>query len=285
MGAMKEAELMLRWFVLLTGYFYVCSTGLEEGCIWRGSGVPHSDRPSVVSMETTCHQGQLYWTDPFGGLRVTFNPRMRVHFDFKLCFTARHPGVRIYREQLESLTLLSEGSENVTKKAVCIKSKGEQLPVLYLETEENQTMTQVNYTVFVNGRKRPRHERIKECKPCRYSTLLKSLCKSEFAVRGYIHPMFPVGNGQNEQATIVATEVIRQENNIFVKRSETDDEFTASVKVPNGCHWKQMEKHLFLLTGELEAGKGPVLRCHIKEEIWVKLRKQNILDMCSMLQF
>lgn len=112
-------------------------------------------------METTCHQGQLYWTDPFGGLRVTFNPRMRVHFDFKLCFTARHPGVRIYRELLESLTLLSEGSENVTKKAVCIKSKGEQLPVLYLETEENQTMTQVNYTVFVNGRKRPRHERIK----------------------------------------------------------------------------------------------------------------------------
>lgn len=126
----------------------------------RFSGVSH-DRPSVVSIETVCHQGQLQWTDPFGGLRVTFNPRMKVHSDFKLCFTARHPGVRIYREGLESLTLLSEDGENVTKTAICLKSKGEQLPVLYLETQENQTLTQVNYTVFVNGRKRPRHGRTK----------------------------------------------------------------------------------------------------------------------------
>lgn len=126
----------------------------------RFSGVSH-DRPSVVSIETVCHQGQLQWTDPFGGLRVTFNPRMKVHSDFKLCFTARHPGVRIYREGMESLTLLSEDVENVTKTAVCIKSKGEQLPVLYLETQENQTLTQVNYTVLVNGRKRPRHGRTK----------------------------------------------------------------------------------------------------------------------------
>ena len=128
--------------------------------LFRFSGVSH-DRPSVVSIETVCHQGQLQWTDPFGGLRVTFNPRMKVHLDFKLCFTARHPGVRIYREGLESLTLLSEDGENVTKTAICLKSKREQLPVLYLETQENQTLTQVNYTVLVNGRKRPRHGRTK----------------------------------------------------------------------------------------------------------------------------
>lgn len=104
-------------------------------------------------------------------------------------------------------------------------------------------------------------------------------------VRGYIHPMFPVENGLYEQANIVATEVIRQQSTIFVKRSEMNDEFTASVKVPNGCHWKQMEKRLFLLTGNLEDGKGPVIQCHIKEQIWVKLKKENIQHLCRVVHF
>lgn len=125
------------------------------------SGPPHQSPPSVVSIETTCHQGELHWTDPFGGLRVTFNPRMKVHADFKLCFTARHPGVRIYKEDVKSLTLLSDAGENVTKDNVCIESKAKQLPVVYLETQENQTLTQLNYTVLINGRKRPRNGRTK----------------------------------------------------------------------------------------------------------------------------
>ena len=125
------------------------------------SGIPHTEQPSVVSIESTCHQGELYWTNPFGGLRVTFNPHMKVLSDFKLCFTARHPGVMIYREDFKGLTLVSGDSEIVTKRAICIKSKSGQIPVLYLETQQNQTLTQVNYTVFVNGRKRPRHPRTK----------------------------------------------------------------------------------------------------------------------------
>jgi len=56
---------------------------------------------------------------------------------------------------------LSEAGENVTRRAVCIKSEGERMPVVYLETQENQTLTQLNYTVLVNGRKRPRHGRPK----------------------------------------------------------------------------------------------------------------------------
>lgn len=124
------------------------------------SGLPHQDKPSVVSIETKCHLGALHWAEPFGGLRVTFNPR-DVHADYKLCFTARHPGVRIYQEHLRNLTLLTGANENVTRKAVCVKSTAGQRPVLYLETQENQTVTQLNYTVLVNGRKRPRHERRK----------------------------------------------------------------------------------------------------------------------------
>lgn len=124
------------------------------------SGLPHQDKPSVVSIETKCHLGELHWAEPFGGLRVTFNPR-DVHTDYKLCFTARHPGVRIYQEHEENLILLSGASENVSKQAVCVKSTAGERPVLYLETQEDQNMTQLNYTVLVNGRKRPRHERRK----------------------------------------------------------------------------------------------------------------------------
>lgn len=125
------------------------------------SGVPHTEQPSVASIESTCHQGELHWTNPYGGLRITFNPRMNVYADFKLCFTARHPGVMIYKEDFKGLTLLSSDSETTTKRAICIKNKSGQIPVLYLETQQNQTLTQVNYTVLVNGRKRPRHLRIR----------------------------------------------------------------------------------------------------------------------------
>lgn len=281
MDSFKDCWIVICWFnFVYCGY--VWSTIVEEGCIWTGSGLPHQDTPSVISTETSCHQGELYWTDPFGGLRVTFHPR-KVQSEFKICFTSRHQGVNIYKEELNSLTLLATANENVTEHAVCIKGKAEQWPVLYLETQEYQTLTQVNYTVFEHGRKRPRHRRIKECRPCKYSKLVESLCRGDFVVRGYIHPLFPVGNGQKEPANIIATELIRQEKNIFVKSKETGDKFRALVEVPAGCHWKQMEKIVFLLTGNLESGKGPVLQCHIKEEVWVKLKKETILNLCGLV--
>lgn len=124
------------------------------------SGIPRQEKPSVMSIETRCHLGELHWAEPFGGLRVTFNPR-NVHADYKLCFTARHPGVRIYQEHLQSLELLAGATEKVSKNAVCVKSKAGQSLVLYLETQEDQKMTQLNYTVLVNGRKRPKNERRK----------------------------------------------------------------------------------------------------------------------------
>lgn len=119
----------------------------------------------------------------------------------------------------------------------------------------------------------------------RSSSLIKCLKPSVYllVVRGYIHPLFSVGNGQKEPANIIATELIRQEKNIFVKSKETGDKFRALVEVPAGCHWKQMEKVVFLLTGNLESGKGPVLQCHIKEEIWVKLKKETILNLCGLV--
>ena len=123
-------------------------------------GLPRQEKPSIVSIGTKCHQGELHWAEPFGGLRVTFNPR-DVHADYKLCFTARHPGVRIYQENLRDLTLLSGAAENVTRNAVCVKSTAGKGLVLYLETQEDQNMTQLNYTVLVNGRKRPINDRRK----------------------------------------------------------------------------------------------------------------------------
>lgn len=119
----------------------------------------------------------------------------------------------------------------------------------------------------------------------RSSSLIKCLIPPVYliVVRGYIHPLFPVGNGQKEPANIIATKLIRQEKNIFVKSKETGDKFRALVEVPAGCHWKQMEKIVFLLTGNLESGKGPVLQCHIKEEIWVKLKKETILNLCRLV--
>jgi len=281
---LKILRTKLLFFAVLFRNAFVCSTTVEEGCIWRGSGPPHQDKPSVVSIETKCHVGELHWAEPFGGLRVTFNPR-DVHTDYKLCFTARHPGVRIYQEHQQNLILLTGASENVSKQAVCVKSTAEERPVLYLETQEDQKMTQLNYTVLVNGRKRPRHERRKACRPCKYSVLLKSLCKGNFVVRGYIKTLFPVGDGQSEQANVIATEVIRQENYIFVKSSETDNKYTASIKVPGGCHWKETEDRLYLLTGNLESGRGPVLQCHIKETAWLKVLKEDILHLCSVVQF
>ena len=124
------------------------------------SGLPRQEKPSVVSIETKCHLGELHWAEPFGGLRVTFNPR-DVNADYKLCFTARHPGVRIYQEHLQNLALLTGAAENETRNAVCVKSTAGQGLVLYLETQEDQKMTQLNYTVLVNGRKRPRNDRRK----------------------------------------------------------------------------------------------------------------------------
>lgn len=105
------------------------------------------------------------------------------------------------------------------------------------------------------------------------------------AVRGYIKTLFPVGNGETEQANIIATEVIRQRDNIFVKRDEIGDEYIASIKVPGGCHWKSNEDRLFLLTGNLESGRGPVLQCHITEEAWLNFPKDHILHLCSMVRF
>lgn len=143
-GKSSSGQLCFEHFVLLSPF----------------SGLPHQDKPSVVSIETKCHLGELHWAEPFGGLRVTFNPR-DVHTDYKLCFTARHPGVRIYQEHQQNLILLTGASENASKQAVCVKSTAGERPVLYLETQEDQKMTQLNYTVLVNGRKRPRHERRK----------------------------------------------------------------------------------------------------------------------------
>lgn len=280
---LKTLRALLFWTVLFH-HAFVCSTSLTEDCIWRGSGLPRQEKPSVVSIETKCHLGELHWAEPFGGLRVTFNPR-DVHADYKLCFTARHPGVRIYQEHLRSLTLLTGASENVSRDAVCVKSTAGQSLVLYLETQEDQKMTQLNYTVLVNGRKRPRNDRRKACRPCKYSVLLKSLCKGNFVVRGYIKTLFPVGDGQTEQANVIATEVIRQENYIFVKSSKTDNEYTASINVPSGCHWKETEDRLYLLTGNLKSGRGPVLQCHIKETAWLKVLKEDILHLCSVVQF
>lgn len=102
------------------------------------------------------------------------------------------------------------------------------------------------------------------------------------AVRGYIEDVFPVENGQSEQANVIATEVIRQKDNIFVKRNEVDENYTASIKVPSGCNWKETENRLFLLTGNLKSGRGPVLQCHIKEEAWINVPKDNMLRLCSM---
>lgn len=99
------------------------------------------------------------------------------------------------------------------------------------------------------------------------------------AVRGYVHPMFPVERGKSEQANIIATEIIRQEKLIFNK-NEASGMFTGSVKIPRGCHWKETENHLFILTGDLQSGRGPVLRCHVKEKIWLKIRRESILTLC-----
>lgn len=59
----------------------------------------------------------------------------------------------------QKLTLLRGTEENVTSSAVCVKSSAARRPVLYLETQEDQTITKLNYTVLVNGRKRPIHGR------------------------------------------------------------------------------------------------------------------------------
>lgn len=280
---LKILRALLFWTILFH-HAFVCSTSLAEDCIWRGSGLPRQEKPSVVSIETKCHLGELHWAEPFGGLRVTFNPR-DVNADYKLCFTARHPGVRIYQEHLQNLALLTGAAENVTRNAVCVKSTAGQGLVLYLETQEDQKMTQLNYTVLVNGRKRPRNDRRKACRPCKYSVLLKSLCKGNFVVRGYIKTLFPIGDGQSEQANVIATEVIRQENYIFVKSSQTTNEYTASISVPGGCHWKETEDRLYLLTGNLKSGRGPVLQCHIKETAWLKVLKEDILHLCSVVKF
>lgn len=271
---------VVRWLLLLTCFNSVCPTSLEEDCIWRGSGVPRQERPSVVSIETKCHQGELHWSDPFGGLRVTFNPR-DVHADYKLCFTARHPGVRIYIEWGQNLTLLRGTEENETRSAVCVKSSAAQRPVLYLETQEDQIMTQLNYTVLVNGRKRPIHKRRKECKPCHYRELLRSFCEANFVVRGYIRRLIPVGNGLTEQADFEATEIIRQEHEIFVKRDA--NKFAGSINVPGGCHWRETKNQLLLLTGNLKGGKGPALQCYIQEEAWVNIPKEDILHFCKVV--
>lgn len=114
---------------------------------------------------------------------------------------------------------------------------------------------------------------------------MKSYCKFCFfllAVRGYIKTLFPVGNGKTEQADVISTEVIREKYNIFEKRSGADDEFIASIKVPSGCHWNEAEDKLFLLTGNLESGKGPVLQCHTKEKAWLNLKKESILRLCNV---
>jgi len=107
-------------------------------------------------------------------------------------------------------------------------------------------------------------------------------------VRGFIQSIFPVGNGEKEQAYIIAnddTDIIRQEHSIFIRSSEAGGMFGSSVKVPGGCHWKQMGRRRMLLTGNLEAGQGPVLQCHIEEEVWVKLKKENLLHLCRVIHF
>ena len=102
-------------------------------------------------------------------------------------------------------------------------------------------------------------------------------------VRGYINTTFPLGSGKAAQASVIATSVIRQRNSIFVKRRDNDKEFFTSMKVPIGCNWNKSKRQLFLLTGTVESGRGPVLSCHVKEEIWLQLKKDMILHFCRVL--
>lgn len=93
--------------------------------------------------------------------------------------------------------------------------------------------------------------------------------------------MYGLDDGRTSQADVVVTDLIRQRHEIFVKRSDKDSRLFGSMKFPSGCHWKESESRVFLLTGNIESGRGPVLMCHTQEEEWVKLEKDSILDMCK----
>lgn len=104
---------------------------------------------------------------------------------------------------------------------------------------------------------------------------------SIIVVRGYIRRLIPVGNGLTEQADFEATEIIRQEHEIFVKRDA--NKFAGSINVPGGCHWRETKNQLLLLTGNLKGGKGPALQCYIQEDVWVNIPKEDILHFCKVV--
>ena len=82
------------------------------------------------------------------------------------------------------------------------------------------------------------------------------------------------------QAEVLAKELLRQTANIFVR--EKGKKFASpigSVQFPTSCKWNRNKMYLF--TGSIVSGRGPVLVCHVKETIWMKLQKQHISHLCK----
>ena len=84
------------------------------------------------------------------------------------------------------------------------------------------------------------------------------------------------------QAEVLAKELLRQTANIFVR--EKGKKFASpigSVQFPTSCKWNRNKMYLF--TGSIVSGRGPVLGCHVKETIWMKLQKQHISHLCKYI--
>lgn len=259
----------------------VCSMGRADQCFWKESSSVTSAGPTVMKMKTECTRGKIQWVKPFGGLRATFYPKGIEKIrnkSFKVCFKATFTGVSIYSDEYTKLKLLKSANNKRIGETLCVSSGGEPV-VLYLEkSEANKDVITIAYTVrFQQKRIKQRLE--KECKPCGSLTLLKSLCTSDFVVKGRIISTIQL-DGRTVQAEVLAKELLRQTANIFVR--EKGKMFASpigSVQFPSNCKWNRNKVHLF--TGNIVSGRGPVLGCHVKESIWMKLKKQHISHLCK----
>ena len=99
-------------------------------------------------MKANCNEGQIQWTRPHGGLRITFSPR-NTRRSFQVCFIARFHGINIYKEGIRNLTLLKSAKSERVDDKICISSVGK-VAVLYMEATPGtpDETAKLHYTVY-----------------------------------------------------------------------------------------------------------------------------------------
>ncbi|KXJ26791.1 meteorin-like protein [Exaiptasia diaphana] len=245
---------------------------VEDECIWEDRSYTGDQPPSVLNAKAECNKGKLIWHHPYGGLRASFHPGAHIKGGFKLCFKCKNPEVTIFREGVNSMTLLKEGHDSKAKSHYCLHSSKKHI-VLYIEaTKLHQNKMTLDYTI--KPLKKKFLHRNKACKPCRYDRLFHLICKSDFAITGYINSSVLIPKTHYKQIDFVGEKLLQQKHELFTKSDQNPGYYMGKLRFPVGCGGKGKHNQLLI------TGKGSVVTCFTQDKHLIRLVSKYYEHLC-----